>query len=88
METVCGGPLEEIDPRAPAPLGKPIRTWSQVDANLMHDVVMGRSASGVIEYLNQLPTDWMATRQPQVETVMHGSEFMVARQGTERLIDL
>ena len=53
METVCGCPKEEIDPHASMPLGKPVRTWSHVDANLMYDVVTGRSVSSILEYLNQ-----------------------------------
>ena len=88
METVYGCPAEDIDPRAPTPKGKPVRTTSFVDANLMHDAITGRSASGILEYLNQTPIDWFSKRQNQVETATYGSEFMVARQGTERLIDL
>ena len=87
METVYGKRAEEIDPRAPTPKGKPVRTSSFVDANLMHDMVSGRSCSGCLEFLNKTPIDWMAKRQAQVETATYGSEFMVARQGTERLID-
>ena len=88
METVYGRPQEEIDPRAPEPKGKPIRTTSFCDANLMHDMVTGRSASGILEFLNQTPIDWFSKRQNQVETATYGSEFMVARQATERIIDL
>ena len=88
METVHGRCGEEIDPRAPPPKGKPVRTTSFVDANLMHDMVTGRSCSGILEFLNGTPVDWMAKRQAQVETAICGSEFMVGRQGTERLGDL
>ena len=88
METVYGKPEEELDPRFPPAKGKLVRITSFVDANLMHDVVTGRSASGILEMLNQTPIDWMAKRQAQVESATYGSEFMVARQGTERLVDL
>jgi hypothetical protein len=88
METVYGCPPEDIDPKFPKPLGNKVRTWSTCDANLMHDVVTGRSASGIQEFLNQTPIDWMGKRQSQVETATYGSEFMVARQATERLQDL
>ena len=54
----------------------------------MHDTVTGRSASGIMEFLNQTPIDWFAKRQNQVESATYGSEFMVARQGTERICDL
>ena len=70
------------------PKGKPVCTSSFVDTNLMHDAIAGRSASGVLEMLNQTPVDWFSKRQNQVETAVHGSEFMVAWIGCERLIDL
>ena len=88
MESVYGCNPEEVDPRAPEPKGKLVRTTTFVDANLMHDAVTGRSASGVLEFFNQTPIDWFAKRQNQVETATYGSEFMVARQGTERIQDL
>ena len=50
--------------------------------------VTGRSASGVLEYINQTPIDWFSKQQGQVETATYGSEFMVAQQATKRMIDL
>ena len=88
METVCGSPQEEIDPKAPPPKGKPVRLSSFFNANLMHDAVTGRSASGVLEFINQTPINWFSKRQGQVETATYGSEFMVAQQTTKRMIDL
>ena len=88
METVYGEGKESVDPRAPPPKGKTVRTTTFVDANLMHDTVTGRSASGIIEFLNQTPIDCFSKRQNQVETATYGSEFMVARQGVERDEDL
>jgi hypothetical protein len=88
METVYGCEPMEEDDRAPPPKGKSVRCSSFVDANLMHDLVTGRSASGILEFLNRTPIDWFSKRQGQVESATYGSEFMVARQGTERLQDL
>ena len=88
METVYGRPEEEIPVDTPVPKGKPVRTTTQADANLMHDLVTGRSCSGILEYLNKTPIDWFCKRQKQVETATYGSEFMVARQAVERIIDL
>jgi hypothetical protein len=88
METVYGTPPEEVDSKAPTPKGRMVRTTSFVDANLMHDVVTGRSCTGILEFLNQTPIDWFSKRQNQVETATYGSEFMAARQATERIIDL
>ena len=78
METVCSSPQEEIDDIAPPPKGKPVRLSSYFDANLMHDVATGRSASGILEFINQTPIDWFSKQQGQVETATYSSEFMVA----------
>ena len=72
-------PPEGVDPNAPVPLGKMVRTTSFVDANLMHDVVTGRSCTGILKFMNQMPVDWFSKRQDQVETATYGSEFMAAR---------
>jgi hypothetical protein len=52
METIYGCEPMEEDDRAPPPKGKSVRCSSFVDANLMHDLVTGRSASGILEFLN------------------------------------
>ena len=78
METVYSSPQEENYTNAPPPKGKPMRLSSLFDANLMHDVVTGRSASGILEFINQLPIDWFSKWQGQVRTATYGSEFMVA----------
>ena len=88
METVYGKPQEEIAPYFPEPKGKPVSTTTFCDANLMHDTVTGRSASGILDMLNQTPIDWLSKRQNQVETATYGSEFMVARQACERITDI
>ena len=57
MESIYGCPPEDVDPKAPTPKGKQVRTTSFVDANLMHDAVTGRSCTSIIEYMNQTPMD-------------------------------
>lgn len=88
MESVYGNPEEDIDPRAPTPKGKKVRSTTFVNANLMHDVITGRSSTGCMEYMNQTPIDWFTKRQNQVETATYGSELMAAHQAVERIIDL
>ena len=78
METVYGSPQEEIDMNDPPPKGKLVCLSSFYDANLMHNVVTGRSASGILECMNQTPIDWFSKQQGKVETATNGSEFMVA----------
>ena len=88
METVYGTPPEEVDERAPVPKGKMVQTTLFVDANLMHDMVTGRSCTGILKFLNQMPVDWFSKRQNQVETATYGSEFIAACQAVERIINL
>ena len=42
--SVYGNPTEEIPENAPPPKGKPVRTTTFTDANLLHDLTTGRSA--------------------------------------------
>jgi hypothetical protein len=44
--------------------------------------------SGVIHLLNLTPIQWFCKKQNVVETATYGSEFMVARQATEQIMDL
>ena len=54
----------------------------------MHDLVMGRSASGILHFLNQTPIEWFSKHQNQVESAMYGSKFMAAHQAVEQIFDL
>ena len=54
----------------------------------MHDAASGRSASGVLEVLNQAPADWLSKGQNQVKAAACSSEFVVAWVGCEPLTDL
>ena len=50
---------EEPTPKAaPKPLGNPVVTVSYVDANLMHDVLTGKSVTGILHFINKTPFDW------------------------------
>jgi hypothetical protein len=88
MYSVYGEAKEELPTGMPTPKGKPIRTSSFVDANLMHDLTTGRSATGILHFLNQTPIEWFSKRQNTVETATFGSEFVAARQCTEQIYDL
>ena len=79
---------EELPKDMPPPRGKLMRTTTYADANLMHDLVTGRSMSGILHFINQTPIQWFAKKQNTVETATYGSEFMVARQATEQILDL
>ncbi len=83
------GDLHELVPEdAPEPLGKHVVTTHFVDANLMHDLAMGRSVTGILHMVNQTPIDWYSKKQATVEMATYGSEFVVARTCCEQVIDL
>ena len=83
-----GNAPEELPPDMPPPRGKLMRTTTYADASLMHDLVTGRSMSGILHFINQTPIQWFSKKQNTVETATYGSEFMVARQATEQILDL
>ena len=86
--TCYSGAEECIPTDAPTPRGNSVVTTSYVDANLMHDLVSGRSVTGILHQLNQTPIDWYSKLQSTVETATFGSEYVAARTCTEQIIDL
>jgi hypothetical protein len=85
---VYGPNEEELPENMPATRGKPFRTKTYGDANLMHWLVSGRSMSGIIHLVNQTPIRWLCKKHNVVETATYGSEFMVASQATEQIMDI
>ena len=68
METVYSCPIEEIPEDAPEQKGNLVWTSTCCDANLLHDLITGRSASGLLHFLNQMPIDHFSKHQNQVES--------------------
>jgi hypothetical protein len=69
-------------------LGKHVVTISYHDANLYHNLITGRSVTGVLHMLNKTPVDWYSKKQSTVETATCGSEFSSARTCVEQILDL
>ena len=88
MEAVYGTPVKDTPSNTPMTKGNPVRSTMYADANLLHVLVMGRSATGVLHFFNQTPIDSFSKRQNQVESAYYGSEFMTARKAVEQIIDL
>ena len=83
------GDIEEAIPEdCPALKGNPIVLTSYVDVNLCHDMLTGRSITGIIYIANQTVIDYYMKKKPTVETDTYGSEFMAARTATEQILDL
>ena len=66
---------------------KRVITTTYLDANLLHDIVTGKSVTGILHFLNSTPTDWFSKRQATVETATYGSEFVAAKTTTEQIMD-
>ena len=84
--TVYGDVKEIIPDDIPRPLGKRVVLTSYVDANLNHDLLTGRSVSGVLHFVNQTPVHWFTKKQPTVETATYGSEFIAAKLAVEQIM--
>ena len=83
------GNVEELVPKdAPKPLSKLVTSITYTDANLYHDMLTGRSVTGILHLCNQILVDWYSKRQASVETAMFGSEFIAARISVDQIIDL
>jgi len=88
MYTVYGQ-MEEVLPHdMPTPLGKFVTLTHYVDANLYHDLITGRSVTGILHLANKTPIDWYSKKQATVETATYGSEFIAARICVDQSIDL
>jgi hypothetical protein len=73
----------------PIPLGKPVVMTTFIDANLYHDLVTGKSVSGILHLFNKTVIDWYSKKQGTVETATYGSEFIATCTAMEeQIIDL
>jgi hypothetical protein len=87
-KTIYGRVTEEIPNNMITPLGKQIMMTTYVDANLMHDIMDGKSVTGILHFLNKTPIEWFTKKQGSVQTATFGSEFVAARTATEQIIEL
>ena len=86
--SVYGNVKEDIPTDMPEPKGCYVVITCFVDANLMHDYITGRSATGILHMVNLTIVDWYSKRQDTVESATYGSEFVAARQATEQIMDI
>jgi hypothetical protein len=86
---VCGQVEELLPVGALDPLRNHVTLTHYVDANLMHDIAMGRSVTGILQHLmNKTPVEWYSKKQATVETATYGSEFVAARVCTVQITNL
>ena len=86
--SVYKGATEEIPSTMPRPLGKRVTTSTYYDANLYHDMISGKSVTGILHFFNKTPIDWFSKKQATVKTATFGSEFVAGRTAVEQIIDL
>jgi hypothetical protein len=55
--TVYHGAKEEIPHDMPTPRGKRVKMTSFFDANLYHDLISGKSVTGILHLFNKTPID-------------------------------
>jgi hypothetical protein len=58
------------------------------DANLYHDLITGKSVTGILHMFNKTPIDWFSKLQATVESATFGSEYVAAKTCTEQIIAL
>ena len=74
MESVYRSQVEATPHDAREPKGNLVWTTTYKDANSMHNLVMGRSAIGIIHFFNQMVVDCYSKHQNQVELAIYGSD--------------
>jgi hypothetical protein len=57
-------------------------------SNLYHDMLTGRSVTGILHLINKTPIDWYSKKQATVEDATYGSEFVAARTCVDQVVDL
>ena len=86
--SIYGNVLKEVPKDAPEPLGKSVTTTTFLDANLLHDLITGRSVTAVLHFFNLTPGGWYSKRQATVENATYESEYGAAKTATEQIVDL
>jgi len=72
----------------PTPLGKFVTLMHYVDANLYHDMIMGRSVTGILHLANKTPFNWYSKKQATVKTATYRSKFITAHICVDQSINL
>ena len=79
---------EEIDPKFPAQIIPELDITIFCDADHAHDLVTGRSVTGIIVFIGSSPVYWKSTRQTSVQTSTFGSEFTALKKAVEVAITM
>lgn len=80
--------VEELDPGFPEPSIPELDINIFSDSDHAHDLVTGRSITGIIAFVGSTPIYWKSTRQTSVQVSTFGSEFTALRQAVEVAIEI
>ena len=83
------GELSEVllPTNAPQPHGDYGMVTHYVATHLMHDILTGRSVTGILHSANKTPMDWLIKKQVTFETSTDGSEFVAVPARAEQVVD-
>ena len=59
-----------------------------MDANLLHDILTGKSVTACLHFMNVTPIDWYSKKMATVETATYGAGFVATKTCVEQIIDL
>ena len=79
---------EEKDPQFPNDKLKELDINIFCDADHAHDLVTGRSVTGIIAFVGSTPVYWKSTGQTSVQTSTFGSEFTALKKAVETAVNL
>ena len=79
---------EELDPKFPKPKVKELDITIFCDADHAHDLVTGRSITGIIAFVGSTLVYWKYTSQTSVQTSTFGSEFTALKKAVEAAVTI
>ena len=79
---------EEIDEKLPQPIMDEVSTTIFVDSNHGHDLVTGKSVTGIIVFVGRTPIKYFSKRQSSVQTSTFGAEFVSLKRAVEEAITI
>ncbi len=62
---------------APEAPGKHMTLTHYVDANLFHDIITGRSFTGILHLVNKTPIDWYFKKRAQIRSYRSGHALVI-----------
>ena len=77
---------EDIDEKIPKAIMKELDVTIFVDSNHGHDLVTGKSITGVIIFVGRTPIKYFSKRQSSVQTSTFGAEFVSLKRSVEEAI--